>query len=1212
MQAATWRNTGKNGWRNVGYVIALLASLGLSACGSSESETESLNIVLGSGDPGALGVFRADVAGGTTPRTFNATSPAGATVVLGPVTARYYVSTVSYSVSINGGPFLPINQPGTRTHQVSLPLDSDNQIVFRATEAGGRSVDSPAYMVSIRDLTGPVITLSGPDPAITPGSFPNPRQIVVALPLAQVGAAVSINIGTATVTDNVDVSPPLNINFNPVPVPDPMGRPNTYEFIAGAPATTVSYQSTDSAGHVTTVVQSVRVVAGVAITPPLDRTGTSFVAATAPLTPITVDNIAGGAGVGGIPTEVSIDGGQSPYNVYFLLPNNITGTPAGNIGLPPSSIDPGTGMPIPHVVTWVVEDSTIPMLMDQATQLVVVQDVTAPVITPPVNITTISRGATTSVTTILPFISDNVDVPFPSAQISRTVDGMPTPVGQTLDLALGRHTIIWTATDSAGNSSQAQQIITINPPAVACSSLKDDPAQFDDVMAQIIAPVTNGNALIPGSTQECVACHSLASPAGGLGWGGTTVTRDSDFDALRSVASDVAKRISDPGGPNDGLTYMVAKPALVAPVTHGGGTQLDELSAQFARLRDFTDAVGNCVADTVDPTGIDVGDHFQRLRKAKLALTGEIPTAAEEAQVVAALDEAAFDTVFTALLDQYVDTHPGFYERIKQMYNDVFLVDMFSYSTDAPDDNFDLRNFTSGGMFNDVDNSIQQGANYGLARAPLELIAEVVRTDRPFTEILTASYTMVNPYSASLYGVNAGAPGFPATAAGANINDFRRVDVLPSNTGNIPHAGVLTTNGFLARHPSSNTNVNRHRASMVYRMFLGLDLETLGNRADLDLLELAAAVMPTYDRPDLGFGSAQCITCHNFADPIAGTFKNWSNGGAYMGDSDWFGPLDRTRHTMLDPGFDPKPDGAVVQNDVMPNDGATRAAAVRWLGGRVAADSRFIDQTVRLAFREFTGQNYPAGALDAEQIRTDFVSSGLNFKELVKSIIKSPYFRAQNLDVSRDPNDFADIGMGRMLYPEHLRNKIRSVMGGTYEWEGPVSNAGLMARNSYMLFYGGHDSDTLVRRSTEPSAMMVAIQDRIANQASCENVRADFLRAQASRVLFPLVNASTLPVRDPATGGPDMGHPNDIAIMDNIRYLHKHILGEVLPDSAGQPHSQYIETYKLFADVAELSIGDSIPAACRGGGDANTNSETVLGWMAVVSYLVSDFKFFFE
>lgn len=1212
MDIIAGRNIGNIQWRNAGYVIALFASLLLSACGTSESETESLNIVLGSGDPAAAGVFRVDVAGGTAPRTFNATSPAGATVVLGPATARYYVSTVSYSVSINDGPFLPINQPSSRTHLVNLALDSDNQIVFRATETGGRSVDSPAYMVSIRDLSGPDIVLSGPDPAITPGSFPNPAQVVVALSQSQVGEAVSISIGNATVTDNVDVAPPLTVTFNPVPAADPLGRANTYQFIAGAPATTITYEATDTAGHTTTVVQTARVVAGVAITPPVDRTGPLFVAATAPLTPITVDNIAGGSGTGGVPTEVMIDGGQSPYNVYFLLPNNLTGTPAGNAGLPPSTIDAGTGQPIPHEVTWIVEDSTIPMLTDQAIQQVVVLDVTAPVITPPVNITTISQGATTPVTTVLPFVADNVDVPFPQAQITRTVDGDPVPTGQTLDLALGRHTVVWTATDAAGNSSTATQIITINPPAVACSSLKDNPNEFDTVMAEIIAPVTNGNALIPGSSQECVACHSLASPAGGLGWGGTSATRDSDFDALRSIASNVAKRISDPGGTNDGLTYMVAKPAQIFPVTHGGGMQLDELSAQYARLRDFTDAVGNCVADTVDPTGIDVGDHFQRLRKAKLALTGEIPTATEEAQVMAAVDEAAFDAVFTSLLDQYLDTHPGFYDRLKQMYNDVFLVDMFSYSTGAPDDNFDLSNFTNGDRFNDTDDSVQQGANYGLARAPLELIAEVVRTDRPFTEILTASFVMVNPYSASLFGVNAGAAGFPSTTPGANIDDFRRVDVLPSTSGNIPHAGVLTTNGFLARHPSSNTNVNRHRASMVYRMFLGLDLETLGNRADLDLQELESAVEPTYDRPDLGFGTAQCITCHNFMDPIAGTFKNWSNGGAYMGDSDWFGPLDRSQHTMLDPGYDPKPDGAIVQNDVMPNDGATRTAAVRWLGGRVVADPRFIDQTVRLAFREFIGQDYPAGALDAEQIKTDFISSGMNFKELVKSIIKSPYFRAQNLDVSRDPNDFADIGMGRMLYPEHLQNKIGSIMGGTYDWEGPVSNAGLLSRRSYMLFYGGHDSDVLVQRSTEPSAMMVAIQDRIANQVSCENVRTDFMRQQASRVLFPLVNAGTLPVRDPGTGGPDLGHPNDIAIMDNIRYLHKHVLGEVLPDSAGVPHSQYIETYRLFADVAEMSVGTNIPSACRGGGDAVTNRETIHGWMAVVSYLVSDFKFFFE
>ena len=43
-----------------------------------------------------------------------------------------------------------------------------------------------------------------------------------------------------------------------------------------------------------------------------------------------------------------------------------------------------------------------------------------------------------------------------------------------------------------------------------------------------------------------------------------------------------------------------------------------------------------------------------------------------------------------------------------------------------------------------------QANNYGHSRAPVELIAYVVENDKPYTEILTADYTMVTPLTADI------------------------------------------------------------------------------------------------------------------------------------------------------------------------------------------------------------------------------------------------------------------------------------------------------------------------------------------------------------------------------------------------------------------------------------------------------------------------------
>ena len=53
------------------------------------------------------------------------------------------------------------------------------------------------------------------------------------------------------------------------------------------------------------------------------------------------------------------------------------------------------------------------------------------------------------------------------------------------------------------------------------------------------------------------------------------------------------------------------------------------------------------------------------------------------------------------------------------------------------------------------------------------------------------------------------------------------------------------------------------------------------------------------------------------------------------------------------------------------------------------------------------------------------------------------------------------------------------------------------------------------------------------------------------------------------------------------------------------------QTYQLFLDVR--SEGETaIPSQCRGGGGSSDNNGTVLPWMAVVTYLLADYRFVYE
>ncbi|MEX0824779.1 MAG: DUF1592 domain-containing protein [Pirellulaceae bacterium] len=71
------------------------------------------------------------------------------------------------------------------------------------------------------------------------------------------------------------------------------------------------------------------------------------------------------------------------------------------------------------------------------------------------------------------------------------------------------------------------------------------------------------------------------------------------------------------------------------------------------------------------------------------------------------------------------------------------------------------RHWTQKHDLSDVPEDERQKARYALAndyreailREPLELIEYIVRNDRPFTELVTADYIMVSPYTARGYGI---------------------------------------------------------------------------------------------------------------------------------------------------------------------------------------------------------------------------------------------------------------------------------------------------------------------------------------------------------------------------------------------------------------------------------------------------------------------------
>ena len=680
----------------------------------------------------------------------------------------------------------------------------------------------------------------------------------------------------------------------------------------------------------------------------------------------------------------------------------------------------------------------------------------------------------------------------------------------------------------------------------------------------------------------------------------------------------------------EGQPWILLKPTL--QIEHEGGERFKVDSEEYNAFNAMIDRIANPVvcdeADEIEEffDGVEMLDEVATLRKATLALAGRLPTVEEE-QVARDLSWEGVDQVLDNVMNE-----PVFYDRLREIYNDHFLTDR--YYDDPPEavallqvteDGDDNSPFPNAFWFeseypegSEAREFAANAANLAIAREGIELVIHVVRNNLPYTEILTANYTMANWYSAQSFGV---AP--PPEAVEGDPYAFGPVQIP-----GWPHAGVLTTTTWLFRFPTTETNRNRHRSRMAHEFFLATDVQALGSRP-IDATKILGH-NPTMNDPE-------CTICHEVVDPLAGAFQNWDEAGKYNpSEEGWYSD-------MRPAGF-----GGLE----MP--AANQPAALQWAVWEVVKDDRFARSAVDIMFKGLSGQT-PIGEPEdptAEgyletikavkiqreifgQIGQAFIDSNYNLKTVVKEIIKSPYYRAYNavgLDESREL-ELAEVGMGRMLIPEQLNRKIEATTGLQWKQYDPNDPNGgsadyLIDDEVYKIFYGGIDSDDVTQRITEPNGIMANVAKRMANEMACLAVPQDFAKPSAERKIFPLVEADFEPEDSNGFEVPASAS----AITAQIQYMIERFWGEYR--TADDPEVR--RAYDLFLAVwKDGQAGLAVPEGQEGGygtglgfcgaqTDILTGEDlgeravvedenyTIRAWMAVTNYMLSDFRFLTE
>ena len=671
-------------------------------------------------------------------------------------------------------------------------------------------------------------------------------------------------------------------------------------------------------------------------------------------------------------------------------------------------------------------------------------------------------------------------------------------------------------------------------------------------------------------------------------------------------------------------SLLLAK--VVGELEHGGDRVLPRDSTgyrileQFWRLANVSDShlpslEEGAIEQRPFYDGVAMLDDRRLLRRAVLSLAGRLPTDEEFATV----DEQGVAALPGIL--EVVMREESFYQRINEAFNDIFLtegIDGNADSTVLSYEHFEKTRlwYQKHDLSHIADAKEREKAGYKLANdyraallgEPMKLIEHILRNNRPFTEIVTADYMMVSPYSARGYGIFDEVkdrfvdPNDPFEYIPVKLRALvgrNKSENQESASGNYPHAGILSTFQYLSRYPTTETNRNRLRARMFYLHFLGIDVLDLAARGSDAAAATAEFKIPTRQ-------ASECVVCHKTLDPVAGLFQDYwrfdANFAIYGRRKEgWF-------NDMFEAGF---------EGESLPEQERWRALA--WLGEKTVNDPRFAIAMTEHAYYVLTGRrllqppkdiddpHYPSRRRAYQEQRKvvqsiagRFTETGFQFRQLLLDWVLSNTYRADGLaTIELSPDRLAeldDLGVVRLLSPEQLERKIEAVFGRPW---------GRLNEQTAML-YGGIDSKEVTERATDPSGAMGAIQRTLANDVACRNVALDFSRSPQDRILFSDMEPDIVPASSPES---------DLRIRRTIVRLHERILGRREEIDS----SDVSRTYALFLGVIEDARAQGPMEqqeiwSCRQGLEKPVPDPhyTVRAWRAVVTYLLRRQEFLYE
>ena len=362
----------------------------------------------------------------------------------------------------------------------------------------------------------------------------------------------------------------------------------------------------------------------------------------------------------------------------------------------------------------------------------------------------------------------------------------------------------------------------------------------------------------------------------------------------------------------------------------------------------------------------------QTLLRASVLLRGTRPSLEEYDRLDGGLEP---------LVDEFLES-PEFGAVVRRMHGEWLLTDTFR--------DYYPMNFPAVGALAGED---LWALNTSVSEAPARLAERIVVEDRPYTELVTADYTMADRVVSTVWGL-------PYDAARGGWQQTRFLD---GRAG----AGLLVDPWYFTRHASTDTNRQHARAAHVARALLCHDYMSRSVRvpADVDLTAGGANSLTE---------NAVCVSCHSTLDEFGAFFTN--HVGVVFPEATVAYPVYQWPAAAGDyppPAFSGTPGRGLAD-----------------LGELIADDPRF----ARCAIRRFYGQVMgldEADVPDAVEDRyvADFMGADFRVKRLLKRMVLSDEFAAVG---DKDPALEHVTGL-RRLGPWHLARSVEDLTG--YVWD---------------------------------------------------------------------------------------------------------------------------------------------------------------------------------